>query len=86
MNCTARDRISGKVCSLPAHAGEAHSASGRSFFGRLSPGESPTRPIDEWAGRRDADEFYEAGDRLVKNREAQRRSRRRMVTSREGVS
>lgn len=85
MNCTARDRTTGKTCSLPAHAGEAHSASGRSFFGRLLAGEAPTRPIDDWAGRHTADEWYEAGDRQVRDRQRRSRERRRMVVNREGA-
>lgn len=84
MTCNAIDRITGKRCSLPAHSGE-HSASGRRFRESLAPGEIPLRPLDLLATLHEAPEEYESGDRRVKNREAQRRSRRRMVVNREGV-
>lgn len=71
-------------CGEPFKGGGVYSASGRRFRESLAPGEIPLRPLDLLATLHEAPEEYESGDRRVKNREAQRRSRR-MVVNREGV-
>lgn len=55
--CKARDFDTGKRCTLPAHPGNEHSASGRVFFAALPEGAVPLRQLDARATAHDGNSW-----------------------------